>query len=301
MPIAAFVRTFETIKMLPFRAPTAFPHLPTIILAMGMCSCVPIQIEAEDEELFEVDQLAFIEIGKSTKADIAGAMFDLASEKDETDLKENLAPRKYQDGKWWLYTQHWNSEQWMFVFPLLTAPYVSGETEYRFLLINFDDNDVVTHYETSTLQRDGCNRSGICKSGSDFILLGRSEDVRIAKLFESPVGKCGVYLYSKTNFAIPIERDGSRVGRLVDDDHFLYWQLDPGSYDLKPISLDDFGRGPIEFDCATGELYFLEFRRRTKRAFRRQVWIEINKRDPAEGRKAIDSRQLTLSIVPETD
>ena len=87
----------------------------------------------------------------------------------------------------------------------------------------------------------------------------------------------------------------------MDDDHFLYWQLDPGSYDLKSISLDDFGRGPIEFECAMGEVYFLEFQRRTKRAFRRQVWIEIIQRDPVEGRQEIDNRRLMLNIMPVSD
>ncbi len=292
--------------MLPFplqwrRVALAFPQLLIVPLAMGLWSCVPIQIAVEDEELFEADQINFIEVGKSTKSDISAAIFDLGKEMDQAEVKENLTPTKYQDGDWWLYTQKWSSDQWIFLPLFPTVPHVSGEYVFRFLLINFDDNDVVTHYETSTLQRDGCNRSGICKSGSDFILLGRSEDVRSAKLFESPAGKCGVYLYSNTNFAIPIERDGSQVGRLVDDDHFLYWQLDPGSYDLKSISLDDFGRGPIEFECAMGEVYFLEFQRRTKRAFRRQVWIEIIQRDPVEGRQEIDNRRLMLNIMPVSD
>jgi hypothetical protein len=284
------------------RVAMALPHLLTLPLAMGLSSCIPIPIEFEDEELFEVDQVAFIEIGKSTKADISAAIFDLANETDNAELKKNLTPKKYQDGNWWLYTQLWSSDRWMFLPLFPTFPVVSGEYEYRFLLINFDDKDIVSHYEMSTLQGNECNRSGICKRGSEFILLGRSEDVRLAKLSESPADKCGVYLYTKVDFAIPIERDGSLAGRLVDDEHFLYWQLDPGTYELKSLSLDRFGRGPIEFDCAVGDLYFFEFQRRTKGVgVRRQIWVEIKEQDPVEGRQAIDNRQLMLSVAPVSD
>jgi hypothetical protein len=294
----------ETIVMLPSspqwrHVATALPHFLIFATALGMSSCVPIPVEVEDERLFEPDQVDFIEIGRSTKADISAAMSELPKEDDESEFSEGLAPIEYQDGEWWLYVQLWSSDRWLFMPVIPTAPYVSGQSEYRFLLINFDNDGIVSHYETSTLQNDGCNQSGICKKGSEFILLGRSEDVQSARLSESLAEKCGVYLYTDVDFTIPIVRNGSRVGRLVDDDHFLYWQLDPGRYELKSLSLDDFDRGPIEFECAIGELYFLEFQRRTRGAGRRIIWIEIVERDPVEGHQAIESRQLMLGVVEE--
>jgi hypothetical protein len=296
----------ETVAMLPFspqwrRIATALLHLLPLPLVMSLPACVPIQIEYEDEELFQAEQVAFIEIGRSTKEDISAAMLKLAMEMDEAQVREDLTPTEYRDGRWWLYTQKWSSDRWMFLPLYPDLPYVTGETEYRFLLINFDDNNIVAHYELSTLRRDGCNRSGICKIGSNFMLLARPDDVRIAKQFESPVERCGVYLYKKASLAIPIERDGNRVGKLVDDDHFLYWQLDPGTHRLKSLSLDDSNHGPIEFGCAAGELYFFELKPRKKGAVRSKIWVEILERDPVEGRQAIDNRQLILSMESQTD
>jgi hypothetical protein len=290
--------------MLPFspqgrHIALALPHLPTLALAIGLSSCVPIPIDFEDEKLFQAEQVDFIEIGKSSKADISAAIFHLAEEMGETGVNKDLTPREYEDGKWWLYSQRWSSDRWMFLPLYPDIPYVSGNEEYRFLLINFDDSDIVVHYEMSTLQRDGCNRSGICKEGSELILLGRWEDIQLANEFDGPVDKCGVYLYTEADFALPIERNGFRVGRLIDDEHFLYWQLDPATYELKSLSLDGLNRGPIEFDCAVGEVYFFDFQPRKKGAgVRRRIWIEIEERERAEGRNAIDSRQLMLGVAP---
>jgi hypothetical protein len=165
--------------MLPFppqwrHIATTLPRLLALPLVMSLLACVPLPIDFEDEELFRADQIAFIEIGKTTKEDISVAMSNLAEELGEYEVKKNLTPAVYQDGKWWLYTQRWSSDRWMLLPIYPDIPYVTGDYEYRFLLINFDASDIVTHYEQSRLHRDGCNHSGICKKGPVCIYNGES-------------------------------------------------------------------------------------------------------------------------------
>jgi hypothetical protein len=81
--------------MLPFspqgrHIALALPHLPTLALAIGLSSCVPIPIDFEDEKLFQAEQVDFIEIGKSSKADISAAIFHLAEEMGETGVNKDL-------------------------------------------------------------------------------------------------------------------------------------------------------------------------------------------------------------------
>jgi hypothetical protein len=65
--------------------------IPIVFLS----SCIVIPIEIGGEEPFTDDQLAFIESGKSTKAEIASAMSDFPIETDEDEVRIGIAPQKF--------------------------------------------------------------------------------------------------------------------------------------------------------------------------------------------------------------
>ena len=60
-----------------------FSVLLALPLVISLSACIAFPIQLPDEEPFKVDKLAFIEIGKTTKEEIATAMSDFPMKTDE--------------------------------------------------------------------------------------------------------------------------------------------------------------------------------------------------------------------------
>jgi hypothetical protein len=287
-----------------------FLLLLALPLLICLSACIIIPVERGDEELFKDERLTFIEVGKSTKEEIATAMSDFAMEKDEGEVSVKLTPKKFRDGDWWLYTQSRKEAKWFFAAAAYgRADYgtIGGDVDYRFLLIKFDNNGVVAGYELSSSEGTGCNRYGVCVRWSRYMLLAPEDEDRVVKQFDIPADRCGVYVYGKPKSAVPVWSyvpiwlDGDRVGWLLDKKQFLFLQLDQGAHQLAPRSPDVADQRPIEFSCAAGRLYFFELKPKRSGFFRPRFWIEIEQRDAVKGRKAIGKRQLSLSMTEPSD
>ena len=286
-----------------------FPLLVALPLLICLSACIIIPVERGDEELFQDERLTFIEIGKSTKEDIATAMSDFPMEKDEGEASVKLTPKKFRDGDWWLYTQTRQETKWLIaaISPGGAGADIIGGVDYRFLLIKFDNNGVVAGYELSSLEGSGCNRYGVCVRWSRYMLLAPEDEDRVVKQFHIPADRCGVYVYGKLKSAppiwsyAPIWLDGHRVGWLLDKKQFLFLQLDQGAHQLAPRNPHVSDQPPMEFSCAAGDLYFFELKPKRSGFFRPRLWIEIEQRDAVKGRKAIGKRKLSLSMTEPSD
>lgn len=277
---------------------------PAIALAFvaSLSACfVPIQLP--DKELFNDKTLAFIEIGKTTKDEIATAMSDLTTRTDEGASKTEFKLKKFRGGDWWLYVQERDELAW-FVFAG-TGMGQLGDADLRFLLIKFDPNGVVVSYELSSSEGWGCNRKGVCVHEPSYALLASEDEDRAVKQFDVFPGRCGIYVYGKLKGHIgpvSIEIDSERVNSLLNSKHFFFWQLDQGVHRLAAGGTSSEQVTSIEFSCAADELYFFELKERIKIGFSRdRHWVEIEHHDPETGRKAVTKRQLTLNTTESLD
>ena len=267
-------------------------------LLINLSACIAFPIQLPDEEPFKDEKLAFIEIGKTTKEEIATAMSDFAMETDDGEVRVNLTPQKFRDGDWWLYAQTREELKWLMIGPQDVG--TIGDVDYRFLLIKFDNNGVVAEYELSSSEGDGCDRYGICVRESHYMLLASEDEDRVVKQFDFPADRCGVYVYGKRWIAVPIWLDGHRVGWHLGKKQFFFWQLDPGVHQLASRSPDVSDQKPIEFSCAAGGLYFFELKRK-RSCCPMSFWAEIEQRDAVKGREAIGTRHLTLNITEPSE
>ena len=283
-----------------------FPLLLALPLVICLSACIAFPIQLPDAEPFKDEKLAFIEIGKTTKEEIATAMSDFPLKTDEGEVRVKLTPQKYRGGDWWLYAQ---TREELKLFVAVMGPFGSGDAgiigdvDYRLLLIKFDNNGVVAEYELSSSEGDGCDRYSICVRESLYMLLASEDEDRVVKHFDIPADRCGVYVYGKRWVAVPIWLDGHRVGWHLDKKQFFFWQLDPGVHQLASRSPDVSDQKPIEFGCAAGDLYFFALKGKSSGIFTSSFhsWIEIEQPDAVTGRKAIGKRQLTLNITEPSD
>ncbi len=285
-----------------------FSLLLALPLVINLSACFPIPIafptQLPDEEPFKVEKLAFIEIGKTTKQEIANAMSDFPMKTDKGDVRVNLTPQKYRGGDWWLYAKTREELQWQWiVFHEDVDEGTIGDVDYRFLLIKFDNNGIVAGYELSSSEGSGCNRHGVCALGSLHTLLAPEDEDRVIKQFDIPADRCGIYVYGKPQYAVSVAiwLDGHQVGWLLNKQHFFFWQLDQGIHQLAPHrpSFPD-QTSSIEFSCAAGDLYFFEFKGKSS-FFIGRFRMEIEQPDAVTGRKAITKRRLTLNIIEPSD
>ncbi len=273
-----------------------FPLLLALPLVISLSACI-LPTQLPDEAPFKDEKLAFIEIGTTTKEEIATAMSDFPMKTDEGEVRVKLTPQKYRGGDWWLYARTREELQWVVLAG--TDAEEIGDVDYRFLLIKFDNNGIVAGYELSSSEGSGCNRYGVCVLGSRHTLLAPEDEDRVVKQFDIPADRCGVYVYGDG----PIWLDGYRVRWLLHKKQFFFWQLDQGVHQLDPSGPDDGNQGSIEFSCAAGDLYFFELKTKSSGLFtkRYRVWKEIEQPDAVTGRKAIAKRRLTLNITEPSD
>ena len=273
------------------------PLLLVLPLVISLSACIAFPTDLPDEDPFKVEKFAFIEIGKTTKEEIATAMSDFPIKTDEGEVRVKLTPQKYRGGDWWLYAQTRKELKWVLILGLEAGEF-GGNVDYRFLLIKFDNNGIVAGYEKSSSEGSGCNRRGVCALESLYTLLASEDEDRIVKQFDIPADRCGVYVYGTGSIWL----DGQRVGSLLSTKQFFFRQLDQGVHQLAFRSPDADQR-PIEISCAAGDLYFFALKGKSSGSFASSFhsWIEIEQPDAVTGRKAIGKRQLTLNITEPSE
>ena len=79
-----------------------FPLLLASPLLISLSACIAFPTQLPDEEPFNDEKFAFIEIGKTTKEEIATAMSDFPMKTDEGEVRVKLTPKKYRGEDWWL-------------------------------------------------------------------------------------------------------------------------------------------------------------------------------------------------------
>jgi len=233
--------------------------------------------------------LTFLEIGKSSKEDIAAAMPE---------------PMQFLDGSTWLYARTRKEANWLVVGIKLDGDAwetTTGSFDLRYLVIRFDDSGVVAGYETSSSGGSGCNRSGVCSiRGSDHMLVAPEEEDQMVKRVDLPPDRCAVYVYGKPSRAMRIELDDRQIGGLFDRNYFIYKQTGPGSHQLDGNYLSN---GPIEFVCPEGSSVFLEVKKKWCGLLGDcgQPLVEVTQKDATEGWQAIAKRDLIVTVSDSTE
>ena len=257
--------------------------LAALPLIAVLPACIAVPVGLGGEEPFPDEQLAFIEIGESTKEDIATVM---------------PQPMQFRDGNTWLYVRTRKEANWLVVGITLDGDAwetTSGSFDLRYLEIKFDDSGIVAGYETSSSEGSGCNRSGVCSiRGFDHMLVAPDGEDQVVKQFDQPADRCAVYVYGKPSRAMRIELDDRQIGGLFDRNYFIYEQTGPGSHQLDG---DYVSNGPIEFVCPEGSSVFLEVKKKWCGLFGDcgQPLVEVAQKDASEGREAIARRDWIMT------
>jgi len=288
-------------------APRTILLVLPVFLTLPACIFVPIHLAAEKP--FQDAWLASIEIGTTKKTEIATAVSDLDTGKGERKALAQGMPIKFRGGNWWLYARARKETEWFWMWVWPAPGGGTGDVgtiisrDYHFLLIKFDDNDVVAGYELSSLENDGCNQNGICKRGFYYMLLASPDEELAVKRFDTLANRCSVYLYGKPKFEVSVWLDGQQAGWLLDKKGFFFWPLDQGVHQLSTLGPHVSDQSPIQFDCVAGSSYFFETALKKKRSgfFGSSSWTEIEGRDEANGRRAIGKRRLLLSIAESSE
>ncbi len=262
-----------------------------LLAFLSACIAIPVQTGSGGDEPFARKKLAFIEIGKSTKEDIATAM---------------PRPMKFLGGDLWLYRAARKEANWSAFVVLVSpsdidgglVPAETGEIDYRFLVIRFDENGVAAALETSRSEkRLGCNRSGVCGTGSTYALVAPKDRDRAIKNLKVPENRCAVHVYGEPKTTIRISLDGEYVGELLGKQGFIFEQVDRGTRQLS-IAGKYQGHGNlfrhVDFSCESGDPVFFHIKTENRRGFSRVLGIDIMEHDAVEGRLAIDRRKLML-------
>ena len=267
-------------------------RLMAAFILITLSGCYPIQLA--DEKPFKDDRLAFLEIGTTTKEQVAAAMSNFTIHTDGREIAVILTPQVFRGGDWWLYTQDRETLQFGVPGPDGSDIPIGERTDHRFLLVKFDENGVVYDYEVSSMLKDGCNKSGVCKHFSDYMLLARQDQDDLVKTFQPNDDGCSVYLYveRKTKSPFPVRGglDDGPPTRLINRDAFLYWAADFGQHQVKVFR--NVGDQPIiesEIACVQSQVFIVEFHAR-KRGYE----LRLDVVEESDGRREIIKRRLVL-------
>jgi len=255
-------------------------HLLSLPLLAFLSACIAFPTSSGDKEPFAKKRLAFIEIGKSTKEDIATAM---------------PQPMEFLGGDLWLYSQSRREGKWFILVFLGTDGIMeeTGEIDYRFLLIRFDENGVVAALETSRSERRiGCNRSGVCRIGTTYMLIAPEEQDGAVKNVIVPENRCAVYVYGESRAMFHFWLDGQNVGGLPGKKGFIFEQLDQGTRQLRVAGENNGHDRLVNFNCKSGRSVFFRVQTTRSRVYSKR--LAVVQRDVYEGRQAIEKRKLML-------
>jgi len=252
---------------------------------MVLPACISINSNGEPEP-FEDENVAFIEIGETTKTEV------------EAELP---LPMKSQDGDSWLYAKSRGELHWEMI---LVAPDTGAETvrygttDYRYLLVRFDENDVVTELVSSRSENpSGCNRAGVCVTQHIYMFPASEEQDRAAKLFDVPRNRCGVFVLGNPKTPIYIRLDGTSVGALFGNRWYILRQLIPGERLLDAFIPGTGNYERVDFSCSPGSLVFFQITTKRHGVLWGQIKVEVAKLGETDGYEAVTGRALTRHVI----
>lgn len=275
-----------------------------VALAMlfSLSACIAIPIGVGEKSLLPEDHLSFIEIGASTKEQVASAMSSYLTSSSSAKTKVNVNPLEFRNGDWWLYWQTRKEAKWV-MMGFDGSGGVVGDVDYRFALIKFDSNGVVAELELSSSEGNKCNEEGICV-GDSFRpqILAPIQDDRSAKQFTPSENRCGVYVYGvplKGNAlwkSLPIWLDGRQVGLIVDGRQFFYWELIPGPHQVAFTNTSGSATRQHNLACRAGATYVFELVTGGKFVFwEKNRQLKVDLRGSLAGQTDVRRRRLTLT------
>ena len=262
-------------------------------MGLSLSACLLIPNQLPDPEPFDEDRITFVEVGASTRQEVASAMFEFPVQIDSEEVTLSLLPRTFRGGTTWLYALRREE------FHGVDGGFLGHD--YRFLRFDFDSNGVVRSVETLKSEW-GCSRDGVCVRETaahdlKYWLLATDAEDRAVKLRDLASDMCGVYLFGRTgsNGTIAIELDGQLVGEIMDRNHYFFVATGRGGHRLS-LQREFYywdhvasGKRPTlhEFECVGQEVFFSLRPRRGE-----VILAEI---DESSGRTALATRRLTLS------
>ena len=302
----------NTITM-PFHKLMALCVLAT--LGSG-CIVAGVPIQVPDEKPFKDDRLAFIEIGTTTKAQVATTMSNFTVLTDEGEKVVALRPLKLKGGDWWLYKRDRATWQWAGCIIFIDGDCGTTDvgSDHRFLLIKFDERGVVSDYDVSSLGSDGCNSSGICMQKGSFTFLASAEEDDLAKGFHPLNDGCSVYMYAKVGvmsgldpLPVSVTLDDNPAFSLIDREGFLHWRVVDGPHQINIKDRYSY-RGSLvpEIDCQQGDILFIKYSRKRSASLgsafiaafaptdKREIETFFGVVEYSEGRREIKKRRLVL-------
>jgi len=263
-------------------------------LLLSLSACIAFPTRSGDPEPFGRKEIAFIEVGKTTKNEI---------------IAEMSWPMRSPDGDMWLYAKSRREDESYIGFG--GGGRRIGTIDYRYLLVRFDENGVVAALETSgseefigcsTLDVCGlgsvlaCHPTGACASGVYYTATASEELDRAVRQFDIPEEGCVAYVYGETGTMTHLALDGLVVGGLLGDQGFFTKKLDKGVRQLAVSGPEVRADKIVEFTCRSRGLVFLEIQTTRPGLFVGHFWVEVSQRDASEGRQAIDERELMLLV-----
>lgn len=272
-------------------------------MAVAVSGCV-LPVQGGDPDPFPEHKFDFIEVGVSTKDDISAAMSEFPIETREGDRVTHFQPMKFHDGAWWLYAAERSEAKWLWIDPWLgvpwTGPVVSGSQDYRYLLVRFDEQGIVSDYQLSRSEGGRCNESGVCASGIAYGVL----DPEGAEPFE-PIApapeRCRIYLYGYMFGGLPVTLDGEAQGWLLGSRTYMSWEIDAGSHQIQSQTLHESEPVPWDFECQPGETLYIHLEPKTPNIWSveyRTRFLKVSKREAQERLKK--HRQLLIpSEIPD--
>ena len=271
-----------------------FHRLMALSILVTASGCIAYPTQMPDEEPFTDEWLPFIEIGTSTKEQVATVMSNFRVDSDEGEVTVELDPHTFRGGDWWLFAQTREEFQWVYA-DVSRYSDTYGDVDYHFLLIKFDEHGVVSDYEISSLEADGCNREGVCKLRDYYMLLATEDDDNAAKTLQPRGNQCVVYLYLKKSTGkqmVPVKvsfDDGPAVV-VGAYEGYLQWDAEYGHHEIELIR-PTLGETFIkrEIDCQRSEHWFFEYSRNRSGSKRRMDEIEGSR-----GRREINKRRLVV-------
>lgn len=253
--------------------------MPACLFFVILSGCIVFPTKGGEDEPFTEETLSFIEVGKSTKEDILAAM-------------PHLYPTRFLGGEWWLYMETRFEGEWFVGIGNDGKGFSSYD--YRYLLISFDENGVVTDFDTSQSEKlVGCNQSGVCGLHHTQMLLASTEQDRAVKLLDIPKNRCGIFIYGRPSAVIYLHLDGHQIGGLLDKKHFVFEESYQGAHKLA-VTGPIFDQPPVDFTCRSGSSVYLQISMERPGVLVGLYKIEVTVTDALQGRRAIDQRHLML-------
>ena len=308
--------------------------LVIVTLVTAGCVAIPYYASESSETFIEEETLKFIEIGKSTRAELQQTI--------------GLPDWSFNDGSRWIYKVSASKPGgWGGCYiEVISIEGSAGcgrsyhEPVMTILDLSISDLDVISKQEISTVKRDACIEPGVClgawypvtlhaspeeeahaKQGryreqcweSPVTLYASPEEEAHVKQFQAEPEQCLVFLYTDspdTNCILSV--DSVRVLRAYrKNSEFLLLRLDPGKHRIlvashSKISMEN--SGIIDIDCLAGGIHFLRERKfegphsvmengATRDVLSHQSWLALVPDDL--GRSAIMDK--TLHLLPGSE